>query len=549
MSEPPEPQDLSGTNGSLELRRVLASGLLHEMKEAFRRRPSLSQICIEILGLSMAVVGILLSLYANAFLEREEGDWTVLFGPKEPHEVNLSELMMNRGPEGESQNSPAQDKAKEVVWVLALDVSGSLLTEKITEDDWKLYDERRVSDGLLLQESCTAQRGNTRFHLAREQACCYLHNFTGDRIELWKFGETPKLLGFAQIDKKGRRRDNWEKLRPVREALLAPKNLPDEKSADYKTTNFEKLLDELHEQYINNSDYEGDEIHFVIISDFVHDIGSKGRASYLASMQKIADRFNDIGNVGNAMFHLAAVTAGNREVSSVIRVVEDTAGWYQYRFDTFDRPPSSSMPDFFYSFSFGKPLVFYHVAGAPEVQEVHLKWDQGMPPEDSAKLIVGLMTDVYSASDQDLAVHIAEGRPDQDCRGPREDTFEFPGKRLPRLQSAILRPKGRQTFEVKQPNNHICVKPLSVEKERVYNYKLTLSHAGSHADRKVHVVDIKFSEYLPPYAAWTLLFFTALATVCGLYLLVRGIIVVTEHLRDRPRRSGLWGGRAGAPRG
>jgi hypothetical protein len=525
----------------LEQKRRFAREIFGEM-EADERKQKYSRALVEVIGLAFAVAGVVLSLYGNLFAEKEEGLrglWRVLWGPGGIQELELSDLMQQQ-PKSES------DKLTRRIYVFALDVSGSAQTGKVTEEDWRLFTERVQSDGLQMCEGLeTFDDGMNKWHLARAQTCCYLKSLReGDYVALWKFGATASLISGHKIFKlvRDETTDEMPGFGQMRAILMDHSIVPVRGSADYNITNFEQLLDTLYKTYIEDPSFEKDELHFAIISDFMHDLGSKGQLSYSTSMQKIADRFHNMGQVRHAMFHLVASTTGNHEVNSVVPIMEDAAGWYQYRFDSFDRPStrSRSIPDFFYGFAKSpKNIVFYHMAGSTDAVPIRLIWDKKVKIAKGSSLTVGLMTDVYSASDQDLAVYVAEGWPEEDCAPLEHASFPENRERPGDMQTAILRPKGRQSFEVKRSHDYICVQPLSVEKGRVYNYKLTLSRAGQGQERNIYLVDVKFQQYLPPLAAWTLVICTVtivLVVVCWAFIYGGDRLRVRMNWRRRPHR-------------
>lgn len=518
----------------LEHRRKIAIEVLEELKLALQEQSRASKIWLQVLMLSLAIIGVILTLYNGPFSDDESDLWSILWGPGELQQIQLSDLMATDRPQ------------REAVYVLVLDVSGSLLEDKVTESSVTLFADRLSADGVKIPDECRPGAPSTRWHLARAQLCCYLHHLEeGARVGLWKFGRSASLLSEAKSHRLERLDETLEvqARRDLLERLMSPQVVPRPGAPEYSETNFEKLLDELYKGYIKDSVYKGKDLHFVIVSDFVHDSGVRDHPSFVLSMEKIARTFRNIGEVDDAVFHLVATGASNSEVSSVIRVVQNSVVWYQYRFDSFERSSSDPMPDFLFNFVPSKDhLTFYKVASpsgftgrsnTSRVDPIHLVWNQDLPQEEGARLMVGFMTDTYRNSGEDLAIHVAEGRSTRPCLPPRDINSEVSASVSSGLKRAVLKPGGRHEFPIRNPGDYLCVKPLMVDSEEAYEYKLTLSRSGQGGDSRIYVVDIRFQRFLPPLVS------VVLVTCLGAFLISSAYLslVAAKRLRQRWSRS------------
>ena len=500
-------------DSDLEHRKRVALEIIEELKTVFLKRSRVSRICIEVVTLSIGIIAIIATFYGPPFSDQDRNLWSVLWGPSETQQVKLSDLMTTTKP------------LREAVYILALDVSGSLLEEKVSSSSVTLFSNRLTADGVDFPGVCElGSKGVTRWHLARAQLCCYLHQFEeGSRVGLWKFGRDPALLSESKSHQLERVNNTLEieARGDLLDLLMSPATVPKPGTPEYDETNFEKLLDRLYEGYIEDPAYEGKDLHFVIVSDFVHDAGAKDHPSFVLSMEKIAEKFEDIGKVDNAIFHLVATGANNSEVNSVMRVVQKAAVWYQYRVDSFERSSSDPMPDFLFNFVPSKGrLVFYNAAFTSRVNSINLIWDEDLPEQDDSRIIVGLMADTYGATNKELPIHVAEGRLNLACPPPKRIDTDSDAGILRRLKSKVLKPGDRHEFTIRNSGDHLCVKPLSSNGDGADNFKLTFSRSGKGADRKIYVVDIRFQRFLPKIVSVVLFVCLGVLLISLTYLIV-----------------------------
>ncbi|NJL26693.1 MAG: hypothetical protein HC897_01880 [Thermoanaerobaculia bacterium] len=489
------------TEKDLTARKKAAERFFYRLRrlEKEQRRET---IWWQLIAISIAVASIVLSIYGGVIAESQVGFLRILKMPRQPQRINLSTLISTTKPSDE-------------VYIFALDASGSLTKQPVPEEDSRIFLERirQQREGSAMPAGCSIEdieAGTVRYlnqwHLARAQLCCYIDSFKdGPRVGILTFGSTVDRIGYSDAVKF---QQVTSTLRIPAQDLLKEQimaaSAPTSSSQNYYNTNFEELLDAFQKRFIENTDYKKMELHFIILSDFEHDIGDRSPLSYEWSMERIAARFSDIGKYGNVMFHLATTRGSHNEIRSVVRVVEETMGWYQHKTERFDKPTVDSGREFFHSFeTVDRDLTFFYPAGTSKFQPIHLVWDKGMPGTKNTKIVIGLMNDVYGKADDTAAIHVAEGYPNEPCSQPPEIGQGRVASNT-KMQRAVLRFRGRSTFEIERPDDYICLQPLNVDGNKKYGYRLTLSQIGEGASRKTSVLHLNFQPVLPNFAFFTL---------------------------------------------
>lgn len=317
-------------------------------------------------SLCCGVLAILVTIHADIF-EQEENPTAALATKtfdqlrSSTEEVSLASLLSedtlsNRGSD---ENGP--------LYVLVLDVSGSMTEQQISPREINMYldspDIKRLAKRLNGLSAFLRNKGyaavakrlmrilpkrdaqTTGFAIAKCELARHIRAIPiGSRLALWSFGHSTSLkLPSQSIDR-------WMQVEETKgggeNRYLAYDALATLMPTD-SLSNFEELLDNLalvYEHVIVSSE----EAHFVIVSDFDHDIGggrilrspvrekvadgkiSLWRSRYRVSIAAIADRFAGMAQPGKT-FHLSAIR-GARPVSfDILPICGASMEWYSYR--------------------------------------------------------------------------------------------------------------------------------------------------------------------------------------------------------------------------
>ena len=172
-------------------------------------------------------------------------------------------------------------------------------------------------------------------------------------------------------------------------------------------TNFDRLLEEVAAKYKDIINDEEREVHFVLISDFEHDIGgedARGRApgttigdlkdsllesQYRVSLSSIGKRLKGMSSRSGKTFHFAVVRGAQRAICSILPVAGKVVSWDAYREIRIDSGAIDSDFDFLNSYQeLAEPITFYYTPGGSEPNPVNIRADQ--PRYVGAKLRIGL---------------------------------------------------------------------------------------------------------------------------------------------------------------
>lgn len=336
------------------------------------------------LSLWLAILGILATLNADVFEQVDGSVWSFLtlsferLLSEEPDRIPLSSLL------GEPRQSLAARPAGSPLYVFALDVSGSMAEQPVSEAEMEVYRNGVHSSYPADQQApCREPRAApTGFDVARVELCRYLDAVPlGSRAALWTFDDQPRpavpndsSLGdrYIPIELTPGGGTTKNRIYKALEGLVPTQG----------NSNFEALLGALARSYQPEID-GSDEAHFVIISDFAHDLrgrspltkASAEPASDLAasslmmsrnrlSLAIIEEQFRNFSKSGKT-FHLSEVLGARRIVCSVLPVVTGAMDWSAYRVVRMQPEQQTRNFDFLRSFEEVDSVIpFYYSAGA-----------------------------------------------------------------------------------------------------------------------------------------------------------------------------------------
>jgi hypothetical protein len=527
VKEPEKPSSLLETGDAARTSPTLAYGEVEDrpeaqksrfflvprkFRQAFRRNRRAWQICAWLVPLALAVLGLIASVHGTIFGDLR--DWrTALWGPTEVERIDISSLM---------SNSPARD----VVYVFALDVSGSLSQKSVLPGEIASFRERISADRLVdaphreeIARRCGLEASElSQWHLARAQICHYLHSIEdGAYVGLWKFGDVPtqKSASRAEQLELNRRATEEGKRKLLIESLMGSDLIPRRGTLDFENTNFEALFAQLYAEYVASTGFRDKEVRFVIVSDFLHYAGVEDPAQYSLSRQRIEKKLEEFKSAANVTFHLVEVGAQRTNERSILASIEKSTRWDQHVVDSLQREPADPRPDFLYGFlPAERNLVFRYSSDSESVHPIELIWDDGISESDDSDVIVEFRPDEHTVTDHDLSIRVSVSRTDKPCI-ILEDGVQH--RADPRnFQTADLKLKDRQRFVLERPGDWICLQPRSIDKQRVYRYQLVLSCVSDRSRRYVQVVDVRMQRYLPKPAAWVVVISVAVLLLAPL---------------------------------
>jgi hypothetical protein len=446
---------------------------------------------------------------------------------------------------------PDHNPARPVVYVFALDVSGSLSDSKeseVEDDDKELFSRKLEADGLTenlanigaVVERCGMRTASTKWDLARAQICYYLHNIEGGaEVGLWKFGNAPELISDARSELFEPNRGPTEEggRKRLIEKLMAPGVSPPRGSEDYRWTNFEALFKRLYEEYGRGPDYRNRDLRFVVVSDFLHHVEGQNPSSLAMNRESIEKKLSSLRDRGNISFHAVVIGAHESDNRFILPSMKKIMRPNQFVVDSLERLPGDPMPDFLFgSVVAERDLVFRYPKDDPEsVKPIQLVWDEAMSEEDGRFVVVGLKTAAYKPSDKDLAIRVSLGRDGSSCQSAKEES-DYSQKEVPE-SSVVLHPDERHKFDIPRVKDWLCVQPLYAEGSRVYSYQMTFSCESDRAGHKVHMVNVKMQKCMPRSASWIII--ACLFSICSALMLCAIVVLRSSVSRRRARGASI----------
>ena len=504
---------------------------------------------------SLAVFSLLLSIHGDVFEQYDSPLKAILLQPlassiraiaDEP--VDLSAILeaapiqSKQLPETATLLATSQSERRPL-YIFALDKSRSMSNDPISSAEIDRYrknlDSMEGRNKAICRPFCLIEANLPRittFDVAREELYGYLNLVPeGSKVAIWTFGNNPRLelpapnlvndiyASWSSSPGGGERRE------------IAKKMLLNLKAED-DHTNFESLLADLSARYasqIKKQDRQISEIHFIIISDFAHDLGG-GRylkrlvsdndarpegialeSQYRASTANITDLLKDIAKEGGVTFHLSAVSGTRNVTCAILPIFGDTLELFSHRETQLTPSNAGKQFDFLRSYEASKSdMIFYYTAGNFKPAEARIK------------------VDAEKYMDSDIRFALAS-----EARGE----IAFP------LRTKIsLPPKGSQdtiklgggTFngKLQRIGDEVIIEPLSIlEPREAAAYRLLVSwnpKPGSidEAKTKTFAVKIKFYQRLSRYAAISIMLSGAFTLFSLILMIYRRFFDKRSHL-------------------
>lgn len=417
-------------------------------------------------------------------------------------------------------------------YVFALDVSGSVGTRRVTEDQLQLFmsfherfrPDATESEKRLCKVSGTGENGNvTEWDLARSKMCHLLRYVDDDAmVALWRFGATPHRVGTERrydFLVEGNRQD-------AQSAVMGIERSSSER--EFLLTSFPKLLEDWHQSYVNQADYNSDEIrwiddmHFIIVSDFVQDEG-EGESVDLwefsaSAIRREVARLNSRRKV---VFHLIPNSRGNaNSTRSVIPLLQNSLEWYKFDQIPLLAPESSVHAKVFNTFEQSSQTIrFYFPIGGSSPNAKRLVMAEGWR---NAELEIRLIRDRYSTADNGMKLRLNQCEEADECPS-------FEPHRLMEIGAEVIGQGGAVRVDIDHPSSFLCIEPLTVPASLQSGYRLAISKK-SHlekseqqrvpGDQVTYVVPVEFSPYVPEGVArlWWWMWAIALVFLPLLYV-------------------------------
>lgn len=525
-----------------------------------------------IIGLSLwlGILSILLTIHAE-ILDQEKAVSSIVTKPwyylwnQTPPPMNLSSLLPLPTPvpaSSSGQSSTATDtrqsglipgfpgatsgnnsreqsrndsNAGKPLYVFALDVSGSMKQQEVPEMALNEYRDRVNSIKPLTGNQdalpCFSKDEKTpltNFPFARAELCRYIKQVPeGSRVALWTFssasnrhypipGNKAKWEFFAQNEKGGH----------IRDVFLEEVSRINPTKGD---TDFVKLFEQMYGEFTDAIENQEVEVHFTIISDFMHDAGAlKGifknsaddsaLASYNnVSARKITESLRKLVKKGKT-FHLIEVKGAQNTVCKVLPIVADTLEVFTYRTTQFFPEDAGEDFDFLRPTEEGKgDITFFYSPGNYQTHPVEIVFDR--PEFASTQLRFTLVSEAGVAEAQPLKIK-SKNFKDVDLQAYRKSKSDMTHE-----SGEILRPdgKGGKPYDLDR-NGAILLQPRSIlEPREAAGYRLFISWKGEgeakkwDASNKTYALRIRFYQQLSWYGALGILGSELLALVFFLW--------------------------------
>jgi hypothetical protein len=483
-------------------------------------------------SISIAIFSLLLSIHTDIFEQQETALTDIFTQPfrsffnPEPS-VNLSDLLIPAPKQNPSGQEVPKDKNSGPLYVFALDRSKSMSSRRVSEAEFERYKKNLENSAQSRVERyrpfCLLPGNSTKvtlFDIALNELCRYMYLIPdGSNAAIYTFGDKPQRQ-WPEADKKQKyfmlkteegevNNRDWAK-------LLLPQI-----QADHGNTDFEKLFNEFaieYEKAIKKENPEISEVHFVIISDFAHDIGggrplrefgnnantlgeaTEWESKYRASEASIIELLREIGRPGVATFHLAAVSGTRSTICAILPIVDKTLEIYSYRETQLTPSNAGREFDFLRSYeASSNEITFYYAPGR-------------FKPFES-RIIVD--NEKYANTDIRFALASEAGGTGV---YPLKIQVTFKGNQNPGVVGLY---EGGHGGKMERPHDEIILEPLStLEPREAAAYRLLVSWRGQtgkddEAERKTFVVKIKFYRRLSWYTALSIMLSGAFTLVFG----------------------------------
>jgi len=498
-----------------------------------RRFPQFVREPVVLLSITLATLSILLSIHADVFEQYPRPltaalwePWSCLFSSS-PDPINLSSLLNTESGAqalAASNNNP--------LYIFVLDVSKTMLMQNISGGEWEQYvnNVKSIRGDQLPLPSCFPSKAPsilTTFDIARGELCRYVDSVPdGSHVSIWKFGDTPTMIVPENVD--NNRYIEFKKTDKGGHTKVEPLSKISTLTAIDNRTDFERLFVVLSEKYhdLINS---GTEVHFIIISDFIHDIGGdqykKERFSddgaspdgylwksrYRISALRIADQLQELSKTSNTTFHLAKISAASRTVYSILPLFNDTMGVFSYRDTQLLSKLAGREFDFLRSYyNTDTAIKFFYTLGDSQTQPTKIMVDDNK--YENTMIRVALASEIQTLETVPLKIKIG---------------FKASGGNP---EGIIRLNSGGITGKLERAQDTVSLEALSVlQLKEATSYRLLISlddrnGTNTNASRsKTFSVPIKFYRQLDSISGISILLSELLVLLFGVWSLLRFI--------------------------
>jgi hypothetical protein len=424
------------------------------------------------------------------------------------------------------------------LYIFILDVSKSMERKVASVEEVQLYlDEIGAYSDVedpLLRNCVVPPEASNGFEIARSELCRYVGSLPdGTHAALWTFGNEATMM--VPED------NNSDKYIPIKKneqggstKSLILNRLPALKVSEERlpTTDFATMLARIRARYKVEIDGT-QEVHFVIISDFDHDLDNIARpwkssearngtledqlrdSRYQANLTNIKNSLVDIAKKKGKMFHFAVVRGAQKVIYSVLPLAE-AIEWEDYREIRVEPDQMSGDFDFLRLYEENSPpITFYYTPGRP--RPYPLTVNVGEAALEGTKLRISLVT--TSASEHNpLGLEVT----------------------APKFGSTVLRPGDASVVPINSKNDRISLEPISVPVPgETGKYRLLLAlhkendENGGRSSNKTFYSNVEFKKRLDSVGA---LGIAAALIFSVIYLLLLVGAMVRDFRAYRARR-------------
>lgn len=488
-------------------------------------------------------------------------------------------VLLNEGstrPQAAATTSTSLDNNMPI-YAFALDISGSMVKERIIDKEIEEYKRSVKGCGLLDGNSkteCTPawfierlerKKSANSLEIAQLELCRYINLVPNhSQAAIWKFGKKVTPLKLENSRDKDNNSNDWlsnieetrkggdTRIRAHKAILSGLTRRELEPSTD-----FEVLMDEFQEKYRQvNSERE---THFIIISDFAHDIdggeyfarisgtnkgdlpvGSTAASQYRHSFAGIARGLRTLVRKG-VIFHFVEVSGAHREVFSILPFAKHSLSTnkrddaiYSYRETKLLSEETGSNFDFLRAIEDSKQVMtFYYTPGNPKAISAEIEIDNDMYSKSDVRFtlvsrspaIGSLPLKLKLTSRDDDRKHLDECGDKGEKEG--ELSVEKGGatcKNITKGNRIILEPEN--ILEPREANNQLLL--ISWERE---GYNRT--NASNDSSRKTYAIGIKFDKRLNWWGAFCTIICMLVVVSFGVLGMVKSLIILWIKLKKR----------------
>jgi len=280
------------------------------------------------------------------------------------------------------------------LYIFVLDDSESL-NEEIHSEELNCYLKKIEKDGREVASEVEKilpsedDRQHTLLNIGKSELVRSIHRIkNGDLVHFWKFGNETKMVELKPGELETPMKWYYEigdysgPGKTTKPNLI--KKIKEVKHVEGGDTNFEKFLQ--HAEQLLSKESDISRIHFVLASDFMHDIHKKkdgeGKRKCSkkcrASLEGIKHRVNKLSKSKKIQFHLFCLKQSQLEDGhSVLSYFEKNIDWRQIR--TLDALGFRDNPKFLSNMiSLGQPLVFEYSPGRFDGKRIKINFPENL---------------------------------------------------------------------------------------------------------------------------------------------------------------------------